>query len=84
MLVLSRKVDERIVITVPPSDKPTQIIITAVEFRGDKVRIGIDAPSDVLVLRDELEPREQPAACSMEVVVPVAAIEEVAELRQSA
>lgn len=77
MLVLSRKESQRIRLG-------DSIVITIVKISGDKVRIGIDAPSDVLVLRDELEPREQPAACSMEVAVPVAAIGEVAELRQSA
>ena len=29
-----------------------------VRVSGDKVQLGIDAPSDVLVLRDELEPFE--------------------------
>ena len=49
MLVLSRKRDERIVIG-------DSIVITVVEVRGDKVRLGIEAPPDVLVLRDELRP----------------------------
>jgi carbon storage regulator len=31
------------------------IVITIVKISGDKVRVGIDAPTDVLVLRDELE-----------------------------
>lgn len=47
MLVLSRKADERIVIG-------DNIVITIVNIRGDKVRIGIDAPKDVAVDRHEV------------------------------
>ena len=49
MLVLSRKERERIKLG-------DNIILTVVRVSGDKVRIGIEAPSDLLVLRDELEP----------------------------
>lgn len=47
MLVLSRKKDERIVIN-------GNIVITVVEVRGDKVRIGIEAPTEVPVHRQEV------------------------------
>ena len=47
MLVLSRKRDERIVIG-------ENIVITVVEVRGDKVRLGIEAPSEVPVHRQEV------------------------------
>ena len=47
MLVLSRKKDEKIVI----GDK---ITIMVIEIRGDKVRLGIDAPRDVTVHRQEV------------------------------
>ena len=47
MLVLSRKRDERIVIG-------DNIVITVVEVRGDKVRLGIDAPAEVPVHRQEV------------------------------
>ena len=47
MLVLSRKRDESIVID-------GDITITVVEIRGDKVRLGIDAPKDVGVYRSEV------------------------------
>jgi carbon storage regulator len=47
MLVLSRKRDERIVI----DDK---IVITVVEIRGDKVRLGIEAPIETSVHRQEV------------------------------
>ena len=38
------------------------IVVTVVRVTGDKVRLGIEAPSDILVLRDELEPHEQAEA----------------------
>jgi len=47
MLVLSRKKNESIVIA-------GDIVITVVEVRGDKVRLGIVAPKDVPVHREEV------------------------------
>lgn len=47
MLVLSRKRDERILIG-------DNIVITVVDVRGDKVRLGIDAPKEVPVHREEV------------------------------
>ena len=47
MLVLSRKKDETIVIG-------DNIIVTVVEIRGDKVRLGFDAPRDVTIHRREV------------------------------
>jgi carbon storage regulator len=51
MLVLSRKEMERVKVG-------DSIVVTIVRVSGDKVRLGIEAPDDVLVLRDELEPFE--------------------------
>lgn len=48
MLVLSRKESERIRLG-------KSIVVTVVRVSGDKVRLGIEAPSDVLVLREELQ-----------------------------
>ncbi len=47
MLVLSRRERERIRLG-------DSIVLTVVRVAGDKVRIGIEAPPDVVVLRDEL------------------------------
>ena len=47
MLVLYRKKNETIVIG-------DDITITVVELRGDKVRLGIEAPKDVPVHRREI------------------------------
>ena len=64
MLVLSRKESQRIRLG-------ESIVITIVKISGDKVRVGIEAPSNVLVLRDELETRD-PAAPSVEIVAAAA------------
>ena len=47
MLVLSRKKSESIVIN-------NNVVITVVEVRGDKVRLGIQAPREVPVHRKEV------------------------------
>ena len=47
MLVLSRKKNESIIIN-------DNIIVTVVEIRGDKVRLGFDAPKDVPIHRREV------------------------------
>ena len=55
MLVLTRKVGERIVID-------DSIIVEVLEVQGNRVRIGIQAPQGVTILRQELLSRGQPAA----------------------
>ena len=47
MLVLSRKVGERILIG-------DQIAVTVVRINATTVRLGIDAPSKLVVVREEL------------------------------
>lgn len=54
MLVLSRRESERLKLG-------DSIILTIVRVSGDKVRLGIEAPADLLVLRDELEPFDPPS-----------------------
>ena len=51
MLVLSRKQNERIRVG-------DSVVVTIVRVSGDKVRIGIEAPPHVRVLRDELTPED--------------------------
>jgi carbon storage regulator len=50
MLVLSRKQSERIRLG-------DSIVVTIVRVSGDKVRLGIEAPANIVVLRDELGPK---------------------------
>ena len=59
MLVLTRKLNERIVIG-------DNVRITGVGIRGNPVRLGIEAPTEVPILRDELHRHkvEEPRAAS--------------------
>ncbi|MCD4728088.1 MAG: carbon storage regulator [Pirellulales bacterium] len=54
MLVLSRRENERIKLG-------DSIVVTVVRVAGDRVRLGIEAPTDVLILRGELEPNQSHA-----------------------
>jgi len=47
MLILSRKINEKVVIG-------DDITVSVIEIRGDQVRIGIDAPKKVKVFRQEV------------------------------
>lgn len=47
MLVLSRQRDESIMIG-------DNVVVTIVDIRGDKVRLGIDAPGEIPVHRQEV------------------------------
>ena len=52
MLVLSRKKTQRLKLG-------SDIIVTVIEVSGEKVRLGIDAPKEINILREELEERDQ-------------------------
>jgi carbon storage regulator len=53
MLVLSRKLSQQILIG-------SEIAITVVRIEGNHVRLGIEAPAGVSILRDELVTRQIP------------------------
>ena len=55
MLVLSRRIDEGITITVPPSQHSQTISVKVIEIRGYKVRIGFEAEKSVIIHRDEIQ-----------------------------
>lgn len=63
MLVLSRLRDESIIIA-------DNIVITVVDIRGDKVRLGIAAPIDIAVHRAEVHEAIQREARTGQVVSP--------------
>jgi carbon storage regulator len=66
MLILSRKVDEKVIIG-------DDIKISIIEIRGDQVRIGIDAPKKVKVFRQEVYDAikaENKAASNSATVIP--------------
>jgi carbon storage regulator len=50
MLVLTRKVGEQIRIGA-------DVVVTLVRIQGEKVRIGIEAPRDVVIHREEVRRR---------------------------
>jgi carbon storage regulator len=52
MLVLSRKTDEQIFVG-------DDITITIVEIRGNRVKLAIKAPSNVIILRGELRKSDE-------------------------
>ena len=47
MLILSRKVNEKIVIG-------DNITVSIIEVRGDQIRLGVDAPKSIKVFRQEV------------------------------
>lgn len=51
MLVLTRRLSERIFIG-------ENIVLTVVEIDRNRVRIGVEAPRDVAIYRDEIAPPE--------------------------
>ncbi len=55
MLVLSRKESEKIKLG-------DSIVLTIVRVNGDRVRLGIEAPGDMLILRHELDHPPSPDA----------------------
>ena len=65
MLVLSRKKNESIVVD-------DSIVITVVEIRGDKVRLGIEAPREVPIHRSEVRDAMDAAAAQVEPPVKLA------------
>ncbi|MDA7662657.1 carbon storage regulator [Pirellulaceae bacterium] len=52
MLVLSRKKTQRLKLG-------DDIVVTVIDVSGEKVRLGIDAPREVTILREELELRDE-------------------------
>lgn len=65
MLVLSRREGECIRVG-------DSIVVTIVRVAGDKVRVGIEAPANVIVLRGELEPYQRVEADPAPILVPAA------------
>jgi len=67
MLILSRKINEKIMIG-------DDISVSIIEIRGDQVRIGVDAPKSVKVFRQEVFDAikaENKAAAQSAAVLPV-------------
>lgn len=62
MLILDREVEQRNVIVVPPSDKPTVIVETVTEIRfgsRPRAKLGYEAPPEVVIDRQEIYDAKQ-------------------------
>ena len=62
MLVLSRKLGERIVIG-------DRIVVTVVKLDHGHVRLGIEAPREIAVFREEIAPRLPPTLPTVQPIV---------------
>ena len=49
MLILTRKIDERIFIG-------DDVIVSVLEIEGNRVKLGIAAPTEIAILREEIYP----------------------------
>lgn len=76
MLVLTRKPREEIRIG-------NGITITILRVKGQSVRIGIDAPNDIRIVRGELKPEDTATNESVAEETPVTAATEPVETRES-
>lgn len=55
MLILTRKSNESIVFFVNSNNNEKEkILVKILETHGNKVRIGVSAPKDVVVVREEI------------------------------
>ena len=76
MLILSRKANEKIMIG-------EDISVTIIEIRGDQIRIGVDAPKQVKVYRQEvfdlIKAENQAAAAAQTAKLPALGIQTVRE-----
>jgi len=66
MLVLTRKCGEKVVLP------QQQVTVTILEVRGDRVRLGIEAPTDVRIHRQEVWQRIRAQEASAKPYEPVA------------
>ena len=57
MLLLTRKVNEEVVITVPPSTEPQRIrlVIIGLRIKQELIRLGFDADERVTIHRKEIQ-----------------------------
>jgi len=63
MLVLSRKLGEKILIG-------DSIVLTIVKVDRNQIRLGIEAPSDVAIYREEIAPNRPDAASTLAIARP--------------
>lgn len=57
MLLLTRRPTESIIITTPDG---TEIVVSLLGIKQNQVKVGIEAPTDVAIVREEIANREPP------------------------
>lgn len=56
MLCLSRRIGQRIVCIVPPSDQEQRIVFELASRRsGGTINVSVDAPREILIRREEVQ-----------------------------
>ncbi len=55
MLVFSRRRDEKVILTIPPSNQERTIEVFIVETYSEKVRLGFTAPKEIIIDREEVD-----------------------------
>lgn len=57
MLCLGRKVNESVILDIPPSTEARQVVvmICGMRHRGTQVRLGIEASKEINIYRHELK-----------------------------
>ena len=59
MLILTRRPGETIMIELPTGE---QIQVAVLGQKGNQIRLGIDAPADMVILREEVADRRRQAS----------------------
>ena len=57
MLILTRRIGESLIIELPTGE---QIEVAVLGVKGNQVRIGTQAPSDLTIMREELLEKPKP------------------------
>jgi carbon storage regulator CsrA len=59
MLILSRRVGEKIVVVVPPSTAATEVTVEVTSVGASQIKLGLNAPKTVSIYRSELPPERR-------------------------
>ena len=59
MLVLGREVQQQIVLLKEGEDDASKVVVTVLGIHGNRVKIGIEAPDNIHIVRKEIENRER-------------------------
>lgn len=63
MLILTRRIDEKILIG-------DDIVVCVLDIEGNRVKLGLDAPKNIAILREEIHQRYSGEAANDPTLVP--------------